>query len=197
MKNIDELLNKYFQALSALDEEKQLKEYFSSDAVKPEHLKYKSLFGFFEKEKTEKLEPTIKDKLVKSSDSNTSKTTFRILLSLASGIAAAILLFVILQLPKHKAIESYIVINGQKTANAQLAYQYAEDKIDDLAVLLGKSVAPINQTEDVLQGSLQPISQTETAIEIISNYENDISAIINSSTLKNNSNGNNSNENKH
>jgi len=47
INGIDALINKYQNAETTIKEEKILKVYFSSDAVSPEHLEFKSLFGFY------------------------------------------------------------------------------------------------------------------------------------------------------
>ena len=47
---IDELLEKYFEALTDLEEEAHLKAYFKSDKIAPRHQKYKALFDFYSQE---------------------------------------------------------------------------------------------------------------------------------------------------
>lgn len=49
--NIKQLLEKYFEGETSIQEEKELKHYFSSDNVAPELLQYQSMFGYFSKEK--------------------------------------------------------------------------------------------------------------------------------------------------
>jgi hypothetical protein len=46
-KNINKLLDKYFEGLSTLENEKYLKQYFSSDMVAPEHKVYQAMFQKF------------------------------------------------------------------------------------------------------------------------------------------------------
>lgn len=50
LQNIKQLIEKYFDGTTSLQEEKQLKAYFSSDKVAPELEKYKGLFSYFSKE---------------------------------------------------------------------------------------------------------------------------------------------------
>jgi hypothetical protein len=50
-KHIDQLLDKYWEGQSSLEEEKSLQQYFSGDEIANQHLAYQSLFQFFEKEK--------------------------------------------------------------------------------------------------------------------------------------------------
>lgn len=46
-KNIDQLLNKYFEGLTSLEEETVLQNYFASDQVDAAHAPYKALFLYF------------------------------------------------------------------------------------------------------------------------------------------------------
>ncbi len=48
LSNIDLILEKYWNAESNLEEETQLKDYFSSDTIAPEHEQYRDLFAFYE-----------------------------------------------------------------------------------------------------------------------------------------------------
>ncbi len=48
-KKIDNILNKYFEGLTTLEEEKQLKDYFASEYIADQHYPYKALFGYFER----------------------------------------------------------------------------------------------------------------------------------------------------
>lgn len=53
MKQVEELLDKYFEGETSIEEEKWLKEYFRTTFVLPPHLEqYRSLFGYFENERT-------------------------------------------------------------------------------------------------------------------------------------------------
>ncbi|MDP2058945.1 MAG: hypothetical protein U1C58_11015 [Flavobacteriaceae bacterium] len=58
MESIEKLLEKYFEAETSLQEEKQLKDYFSSGKAAPHLAQYASLFGYFEQSKKE-LAPVI------------------------------------------------------------------------------------------------------------------------------------------
>jgi len=49
-KNINKIINKYFEAETSLQEENLLKEYFMSDNIVSEHIQYKPLFLFYEEE---------------------------------------------------------------------------------------------------------------------------------------------------
>jgi hypothetical protein len=49
MINIEEILERYWEGESTLEEEKLLRTYFRSDTVSPDHLPYKDLFSFYDK----------------------------------------------------------------------------------------------------------------------------------------------------
>lgn len=50
--NIRQLLEKYFDGETSIEDENALKNYFSSDTVAPEFSQYKDLFGFYVAEQT-------------------------------------------------------------------------------------------------------------------------------------------------
>lgn len=56
---IEQLLAKYFEGTTTIAEEKQLKSYFSSDTIAPHLEQYKTLFGYFETEKTNEFKQKI------------------------------------------------------------------------------------------------------------------------------------------
>lgn len=51
LHNIKQLLEKYFEGETSLQEEKELKNYFSSKNIAPELVQYQNMFGYFSKEK--------------------------------------------------------------------------------------------------------------------------------------------------
>ena len=60
LHNINELLDKYFDGNTTLAEEKELKAYFSSDNVAPEHAQFKPLFGYYTAEQTSETQKVFK-----------------------------------------------------------------------------------------------------------------------------------------
>ena len=64
-REIEILLDKYFEGESTLADEKALKDFFNSGNV-PGHLKeYNGIFGYFEIEKLEKPDPDFEEKILK------------------------------------------------------------------------------------------------------------------------------------
>lgn len=64
LHNIKQLLEKYFDGQTSIQEEKELKNYFSSKNIDSELMQYQDMFGYFSKEQqTEtQIEPTLKQK---------------------------------------------------------------------------------------------------------------------------------------
>ena len=60
---INNLLQKYFDGNTSLEEEKILRGYFSSDNVDPQLAQYTPLFAFISKEKAVKISATLTDKI--------------------------------------------------------------------------------------------------------------------------------------
>lgn len=115
-KHIEELLERFFDGQTTNTEEKELYVFFGNDEV-PEHLvPYKPVFGYFESGLAEEVNASeVKPASVKPLSSR------RKYITIITGMAAAILLFFMLQpLFTHEDIEtdpfegSYIVRNGER-----------------------------------------------------------------------------------
>lgn len=83
MKNIDQILAKYWEGETSLEEEKILKDYFQSGNIADEHKKYNDLFVFFGQESEVKYTKTNVRK----------KAVHRPLRMRLPGVAAAVLIF--------------------------------------------------------------------------------------------------------
>ncbi len=59
LREIEKLLEKYFDAATSTAEENRLKDYFSSPDVAPHLEQYRPMFGYFTSEATEKFERTV------------------------------------------------------------------------------------------------------------------------------------------
>lgn len=86
MKQVEELLNRYFEGETSIEEERWLKGYFRSTPTLPPHLEpYRSLFGYFESESL------VTSSHVSSGSAWLGNRKFWLLA--ASSVAAACLLF--------------------------------------------------------------------------------------------------------
>lgn len=124
MKNIEELVNKYFDGETTCEEERELRRFFAQERV-PEHLKaYGPFFAFFEEEKRK---PATKEE--ENPLQQKKKNTFRNRLMYATGgIAATLLLLVgIAGIHRHfNALpDSYVIIDGKCYTDENLAREQA------------------------------------------------------------------------
>ena len=159
MERIDHLLEKYFQGTTTLQDENELKTYFSGNRVRAEHQIYQSLFDAFAEEK--KIKPTAAK----------PRKTYRITrwaMSM-SGVAAAAV-FAIAWFLATENTETYIVINGNKVNDAAYACQYADAKINKAFAVLGKGMQPVQHVEKVRQ-SFTPFQKVEKATKMINKQE--------------------------
>lgn len=82
----DDLLEKYFEGETSLEEERTLKQYFSSEDVAEEHKQFGRLFGYFANAQTEKLEEDIEKEI----STQARKGQLRVLRNRVMGIAASL-----------------------------------------------------------------------------------------------------------
>ncbi len=70
LANIEKLLEKYLEATTSLQEEKVLRDYFTSDNIAPHLEEYGMLFGYFKQNQSETCTKTIKLKPEKTRKKN-------------------------------------------------------------------------------------------------------------------------------
>lgn len=126
MKNIDNILNHYFEGISTAGEEKILKDYFRSNQIAPQHEIYKPLFDLFDQEKETLLAPRF---VIPEVAEKRERRTARSLWIASAGVAAVILLGMIL-FPYKSGSETQsdyvVIVNGERISNPQKAKEYAE-----------------------------------------------------------------------
>ena len=116
MRNIDDLLNKYFEGETTCEEERELRRYFTGGNI-AEHLQiYRPMFAFLEDEHISYLKKEGKKKPVRH--------TFMYRLG---GIAAGLLLLAgIAGIYKHSSTpESYVIIDGKQYTDTKLVREEA------------------------------------------------------------------------
>ncbi len=90
---IKNIIEKYFEGESSLEEEKQLRDYFNRSEVKPELKVYKPLFQYFEAEQASGLGDTFDEKLLAKLDVDPAQPKIR-KLSAQWAKAAAVIAFI-------------------------------------------------------------------------------------------------------
>lgn len=88
--DIDDLLEKYFEAQSSIEEERKLKAYFNSGTVAAEHKQFSELFEYFSTAQAENLEKGIELDLNKKA----KKGQLRVLRRRMMGVAAGFVLLI-------------------------------------------------------------------------------------------------------
>ena len=150
MEMMNELLEKYFRGETSLAEEKELKQYYSSGKVAPEHEIYRALFDVFNEEKTEKAVSPLKkvipgQKIVKRIWFRTFAFT---------GIAATIALILWVKLPQET--DNYAFIGGNRIENTEFAQQYTLKKLNHVNQMLAKSMKPMKSFNHVRE-TMEPM----------------------------------------
>lgn len=139
INNIEELLDRYFEGETSLEEEEQLRQYFRQNHVEKEFKIYTPIFNLLDRER-EMLETVVPPKKSK-------KHTF---IYLWAGVAASLLLVTIIRLGEQrtnsqsqsivyvdgKQISDPNVINSQALLSIENIYSMDDDIIDtQIAVL--------------------------------------------------------------
>lgn len=131
MKDIEELLNKYFEGETTCEEERELRRFFTEGLV-PEHLQmYRPMFAFFEAEHTEYVQASA------SVQPKKKKRTFRYYLTYTLGTVAATILLVVGVSGVYRhlspASASYVIIDGKQYTDADLIREQAKAAFRDVS----------------------------------------------------------------
>ena len=151
MEMMNELLEKYFRGETSLTEEKELKRYFSTGNVVPEHEIYRPLFEVFELE----LNDTAQSPLLKVIPKQRKIKQIWIKTFAYTGIAASLVLLMWVQLPQNT--ENYAVINGTRIDNPEYVQRYAQKKLNYVNEMLKDGLKPMKRM-NVVNHTLQPLN---------------------------------------
>jgi hypothetical protein len=146
-QKVQEMLQRYFDGATSIDEERDLQRYFAESDL-PEPLKaYRPMFAFFAEERAVK-PPKRENRRI------------RLNLSVITGIAASIAILFTVGLPKMKSgNDDYVYyVNGQRIYNETAALELAENKLQLLAVSMQKAQNSMTSFDKV-QESAQQLQQ--------------------------------------
>lgn len=149
-KRIDTLIDLYFSGETSLAEEQEIKSYFASGSVAEKYLPYAPLFQNFEDEKQQVFEPVF---------SSPKKKRNIVMLTWLSGVAASIVL-VLMLIPKQPQ-DTYMVVNGKRIYDTEMAVSQAEDKLNAITARIATSLKPIEKADRNLENALQPLRGVE------------------------------------
>ena len=147
-QKIHELLRRYFDGATSLDEERELQQYFAGDDISDSLKAYLPMFAFFAEERT--VEPPVRK----------SARTIPLNWAVITGVAASIAILFLVGLPKmSKTHEQYAYyVDGQRVYNETAAMESAEDKLQMLAASMQKAKNSMAAFEKV-QESNQSLQQ--------------------------------------
>lgn len=158
MENINNLLEKYFRAETSIAEEQQLKSYFTSDRVLPEHLPYKALFETFSAEALQQM-PVRNVKTVRKSKSVLWWSSLSV-----SGIAASLILaFWFFSVD---ASADYAFVHGQKVDNQEIVQDLANEKLLHVNGLISKTMKPVGELQTIKE-NLKPLRDAGSKLNSI------------------------------
>jgi hypothetical protein len=167
MEKMNELLEKYFRGETTLDEEKELKQYFTTGNVASEHELYRSMFITFGQELKQKAKSPLKKVLPKQR----GVTRIWIKTFAYTGIAATILIALWIQRPQQS--ENYAIVAGNRIEDSEYAQKYAEKKLNKVNEILKNSMRSMKSMETV-RHSLQPMQKVADTRRKLEEIENNI-----------------------
>ena len=153
-QKIHELLQRYFDGATSLEEERALQRYFAGSDM-PDSLKaYRPMFAFFAEERA--VEPPKQKAVIRN---------IRLNLSIITGIAASIAILFLVGVPKMKSDDYIYYVDGQRIYDQTAAIASAENKLQLLAASMQKaqnSMAAFDKVQESNE-SLQQFSKISNA----------------------------------
>lgn len=156
-QRIEQLLHRYWEAETTVDEERQLRQFFNSNDV-PQHLmRYKDLFDYEEFLQNEHLDSDFDERLLKQIEMPVVKaksiSIFSRLAPIAKAAAAVAVLLALGNLAERSLLQDY----GRMAVNDTIGQQ-----ITSPSVALGNEAESTDlQTKDSVSRQLKSIEQQE------------------------------------
>ena len=159
-QKVNELLRRYFEGATSLDEERDLQRYFAGSEIHASLETYRPMFTFFAEERA--VEPPAKK-------AKTSKIS--LYASIITGIAACIAILFMAGFPKMKPDNYVYFVDGQRIYDETAALDLAENKLQLLAASMQtarNSMAAFDILHETGQ-SLQQLSKISEAFQQVEN----------------------------
>jgi len=157
-QKIQELLQRYFDGATKLDEERELQRYFAGDDISDTLKAYCPMFTFFAEERA--VAPPQPKAVIRN---------IRLNLSILTGIAASIAILFLVNLPEKQPDQYVYFVDGQRVYNEAAAMESAEYKLQLLAASMQKaqnSMAVLEKVQDSHQ-ALQQFDKISNAFQRI------------------------------
>jgi hypothetical protein len=150
MNITDELLQKYFDGATTLEEEKAIKAAFASGQISEQHRRYLPLFQSFLREQTEQM--PVKESVGKRS--GTLKFYSLRVLSLSAAACAVVLL----TLKLSATPDDYMMVHGKRMNDPQMAREFSNAKLEKSLNVIKRNLAAYSDNKEVRQ-KLQEIEE--------------------------------------
>jgi hypothetical protein len=155
LKEIEELLEKFYEGSTSLAEEQRLRDYFTREAVPPHLSEHADLFRFYAASgKEELLDPEFENRFLNAIEKapaiplNTGKKHFFFL----TGIAAAILILAgIIFIFRNDVIRQ----SSKNAANNEIAYQQAKNALVMLSANFNTGLDQAQKLENFQKGLIE------------------------------------------
>ena len=157
-QKIEELLQRYFDGATSLDEERELQRYFAGNDIPGPLKAYRHLFAYFAEERA--VQPPKPKAVVRN---------IRLGLSLLTGVAASIAILFLVGLPQKQPDMYVYYVDGQRVYNEVAALETAEYKLQLLAASMQKAqngMAALDKVQDGNQ-ALQQFDKISNAFQRI------------------------------
>ena len=146
-QKIQELLQRYFDGATSLDEERELQRYFAGDDIPGSLTAYRPMFAFFAEERA--VAPPKPKAVIRN---------IRVALSVITGIAASVAILFLVGLPVKQPDHYVYFVDGQRVYNEAAAFESAENKLQLLAASMQRAQNSMSALEKV-QDSNQALQQ--------------------------------------
>ena len=151
---MNDLLERYFNAQTSLQEENQLKIYFNSNEIDPEHEIYRPLFDVFESEsEISYRSDSSADLKIKSRKLSNFWLKSISLTGIAASLELAEWLF-----GNNSTTADYAIMNGKRINDAEYAQQLAVSKMNKVNKMLSKNMQPLNSIR-IVKKNLEPMDK--------------------------------------
>ena len=148
-QKIQELLRRYFEGATTLDEERELQRYFAGNDIAGSLEAYRPMFAYFAEERA--VQPPKPKAVVRN---------IRLSLSILTGIAASLAILFLVGLPQNQPEMYVYIVDGQRVYDEDAALESAENKLQLLAASMQKAQNGM-AAFDRVQESHQALQQFE------------------------------------
>lgn len=146
----------YFEGTTSLEEEKQLRDYFSSGEVDEELMKYQPLFTLYQQEQEVKMPKeatiTLSNGKPYRPHQSLGKTWRRYAATVAAcAVIAVSLYFLFSPVTNELLCENYVIVDGKKICDMDVVNYYTDDVLNKIDELVNESDRILEEQEQLLK----------------------------------------------